>query len=89
MPAAPRGIEKDQYVEKRKTEKGNKEEKENEMGKCERGVVVINGEGREGEAPAKKFLSPHGIDRMTFVPGLLFTQYKCRHIFIGWWICPV
>jgi hypothetical protein len=33
VPSTLHGIEKDKYVEKRKTEKGKKEEKENEMAK--------------------------------------------------------
>jgi hypothetical protein len=38
--ASLRGIEKDQYVAKRKTKKGKKEDKEKEIGKRERAVVV-------------------------------------------------
>jgi hypothetical protein len=36
----------------------------------------IKGEGREGEAPEKKFLSSPMIDGMPFVSGLFFIMYK-------------
>jgi hypothetical protein len=73
---------------------GKKEEKETWDGKeirseSESGGGELKGEGREGEARAKKFLSPRGINGMTFVPGHLFTWYKCRHIYTGWCLHPV
>jgi hypothetical protein len=33
---------------------------------------------------AKDFLSPRGINGMTFLPNLLFNWYKCHHIYTGW-----
>jgi hypothetical protein len=35
---------------------------------------------------AKNFLSPRGINGMTFLPDLLFNRYKCHHIYTGWWL---